>query len=74
MIMVNKQKRWDEMSEAQQVAIIVLSVVQIALLLGSLWDIYRRPAEKINGAKGWWSLASFINFLGPIAYFTFGRK
>ncbi len=74
MIMAGKQKRWHELSEAQQVAIIVLSVVQVTLLLGALWDIYRRPPEKINGAKGWWSLASFINYLGPIAYFSFGRK
>jgi hypothetical protein len=74
MIMAGKQKRWHELSEAQQVAIIVLSVVQVTLLLGALWDISRRPLEKINGAKGWWSLASFINYLGPIAYFSFGRK
>lgn len=74
MIMAGKHKRWHELSEAKQVAIVVLSVVQIALLLAALWDIYRQPPEKINGAKGWWSLVSFINYLGPIAYFTFGRK
>jgi hypothetical protein len=74
MIMVSKQKRWRELSEAQQVSIIILGVVQIALLVGALWDIYQRPPEKINGHKAWWTLASFVNFFGPIAYFSFGRK
>lgn len=74
MIMPSKHKRWDELTEAQQVAVIILGLVQVALLAGALWDIYRRPPEKINGAKGWWAIASFINYFGPIAYFTFGRK
>jgi hypothetical protein len=74
MIMAGRRKHWQELTEAQQVGIIILTVVQIALLVGALWDIYQRPPEKINGHKAWWTLASFVNFFGPVAYFSFGRK
>ena len=30
--------------------------------------------DEINGSKQMWTVAAFINFIGPIAYFTFGRK
>ena len=74
MIMAGRRKRWRELSEAQQVAIVILSVVQLGLLIAALWDLRRRPAEQVNGSKWGWTLASFINYIGPIAYFTFGRK
>jgi hypothetical protein len=46
------------------------------LLAAALADIYRRPAEEINGSKWLWSAAALVNFMGigPIAYFAFGRK
>ena len=51
-------------------------IVQFALLAAALADIYRRPAEEINGSKWLWSAAALVNFMGigPIAYFAFGRK
>ena len=48
----------------------------MALLVAALSDIYRRPAQEINGSKWLWSVVAFANFMGigPIAYFLFGRK
>jgi hypothetical protein len=40
----------------------------------ALWDIWHRPVDEINGDWRLWTLASFVNFVGPIAYFLFGRK
>ncbi len=74
MIMVSRKQSWQDLTEVQRVAIVILSTVQVALLLAALWDISRRPAEKINGSKGWWFLAAFVNFIGPAAYFTVGRR
>jgi hypothetical protein len=37
-------------------------------------DIHRRPEEEIWCNKWLWTLASFVNFVGPISYFSFGRK
>jgi hypothetical protein len=50
-------------------------VVQIGLLLAALSDIHRRPEGQIRGNKKWpWTLAAFVNFVGPVSYFLFGRK
>lgn len=49
-------------------------MVQLGLLITALLDIYRRPAEEIRGRKLLWALISFVNFVGPIAYFLVGRR
>jgi len=48
--------------------------VQVALLAAALVDLRRRPADQINGSKAVWSAVAFVNFLGPLAYFAFGRR
>ena len=67
-------KKWEEFSPPQKAAIVLLGIVQIALLVAALVDIRRRPSEQINGSKRMWTLLAFINYVGPIAYFLFGRK
>lgn len=71
---MSKQKRWQDMTNSQKAAIILLSFLQFALLGAALWDIHQRPAEQISGRKALWTLAAFVNFVGPLAYFIFGRK
>jgi len=68
------KKRWSDMSPGQRAATIAGSVIQITLLAAALWDISHRPAAGIKGSKKAWTAASFVNFIGPIAYFVFGRK
>ena len=51
-----------------------MGIVQIALLIAALRDISSRPADKVNGKKWMWAALSFVNFVGPITYFVFGRK
>ena len=48
--------------------------VQAALLIAALVDIWRRPEEGIRGDKRLWTAGSFVNFIGPISYFVFGRR
>jgi len=48
--------------------------VQVALLIAALADIWRRPEEEIRGDKRLWTAVSFVNFIGPISYFLFGRR
>ena len=67
------KKRWEELSNLQKGAVVLLSVVQLGLLVAALGDIYRRPAEEIRGGKRLWAAAAFVNFVGPISYFLFGR-
>ena len=74
MITSMQKKSWSELTAAQKAGIIAGIVVQVALLVAALADIRRRPAEQINGSKRMWAALSFVNYVGPIAYFVFGRK
>ncbi|MEI6776701.1 MAG: PLD nuclease N-terminal domain-containing protein [Chloroflexales bacterium] len=66
--------QWIDLPPAQRRMILALASLQISLLGAALWDICRRPAEQINGSKAAWAAASFVNFVGPLAYFVWGRR
>jgi hypothetical protein len=63
-----------ELSRRRQAGIVVLATVQLGLLIAAERDIQRRPAALIRGPKTRWRLLCLINFLGPLSYFTFGRR
>ena len=47
-------------------------VIQLALLVAALVDLIRRSSTR--GPKWAWAMVIlFINIIGPIVYFTFGR-
>jgi hypothetical protein len=72
---IASKKRGSELSVAQQRGIVLSGALQLMLLGAALADIYRRPREKIRGNnKVLWTLVSFVNFVGPLSYFLFGRK
>jgi hypothetical protein len=68
------KKSWSDLSDRQRSAIGVAGVVQVGLLFTALRDLWRRPADQINGSKLLWAPLCFVNFFGPLAYFRFGRK
>ncbi len=72
--MVGKKKRWGDLSYTQRVAVVLGGALQVGLMTAALRDIHQRSADEINGSKQMWTVAAFINFIGPIAYFMFGRK
>jgi hypothetical protein len=67
-------KRWGDLSSTQRRAVVLSGVVQLGLLAAALVDIYRRPDGEIRGPKRLWAAAAFVNFVGPISYFLFGRR
>ena len=69
-----RPKQWQDLTDAQRRGIAIMGVLQLALLAAALIDIRRRPADAINGSKRLWTMVVFVNFIGPIAYFLFGRK
>jgi len=69
-----KKKKWKDLSDMQKAAIFLLGIASIALLVAALVDIQKRAPEEINGNKNAWRLLAFVNSIGPIAYFLFGRK
>ena len=76
MIFMPRNKSWSDLTARQKAPFVLRGIVQFALLVAALADIYRRPAEEIKGSKWLWVAASLMNFMGigPIAYFLFGRK
>ncbi|WP_344370670.1 PLD nuclease N-terminal domain-containing protein [Agromyces tropicus] len=69
-----KARQWSDLSRGQQVRGIVGAVIQLALASAAWSDLARRPAEDVNGRKWVWAIAIAVNYVGPIAYFVFGRR
>jgi len=54
---------------------VVVGFTQVFLLVAALIDLRKRSPQEITGGdKRIWSVVVFINYIGPIAYFLFGRK
>lgn len=68
------QQRWSDLSPARRRTIVTLGTAQVALQLAALVDLRRRAAEQVNGPKRLWVALSFVNWLGPLAYFALGRR
>ncbi len=69
-----KVKKWSDLTAGQQMAIAVAAGIQASLLIAALWDMWHRRPEEIRGDRRLWTLAAFVNFVGPLAYFRFGRR
>lgn len=70
----NQKMHWSELPVPARVAIVSAGAMQVGLLIAAQIDIGHRPAEQIRGPKIVWRVISLINFFGPLAYFTRGRR
>ncbi|MEI6450882.1 MAG: PLD nuclease N-terminal domain-containing protein [Actinomycetes bacterium] len=68
------RKKWSDRSKLSRGLIVVAGVVEVVLLVATLIDLKRRPADQIKGSKRMWTALAFVNLVGPIAYFAFGRR
>ena len=68
------KKTWNDLTSRQKASIVASIAVQLGLLGAALIDIRHRSQEQIRGKKWVWTVASFINYVGPISYCLFGRK
>jgi hypothetical protein len=69
-----KKRQWSDFSHGQQRAIVAAGVVQNSLLAAAWIDLYRRPAERVNGNKRLWAAGVLVSWVGPLSYFVFGRR
>ena len=67
-------KQWSELTDRQQTAVLVLGSVQLSLAATAWVDLARRPAAEVNGRKGVWAAVIAINWVGPLAWFRWGRR
>ena len=68
------KKRWSELTPPQRAIVVVAGIAQLTLHVAALADLRRRPDGQVNGPKAMWVALSFVNFVGPLAYFAFGRR
>lgn len=68
------RRKWSQLSDGEKTGVLVVGSIQIALAATAWIDLARRPAEQVRGPKPAWAAAIAINFVGPVAYFTFGRR
>ena len=69
------KRRWQDLPEGTRRGISIAASIQMALLASALVDLVRRPKSQVRGGRKWaWVPVLFVNFIGPIAYFLFGRR
>lgn len=68
------KKSLKNMSGTQKFRVAILGAAQLALQGAAVKDLMRRPAAQVKGPKAAWFAVSFLNFIGPAAYFLFGRR
>jgi hypothetical protein len=69
-----RARRWSELTERQQTAVLVAASVQLSLAATAWTDLARRPAALVDGRKEVWAVVIGVNVLDPIAYFARGRR
>jgi hypothetical protein len=69
-----ERRRWSELSPTAKAGAVAGTAVQLGLLAAALADLRRRDPAELNGPRWAWVLASFVNFVGPLAYFAVGRR
>ncbi len=69
-----RSKRWNEMSNRQRVATMLLTAVQVSLAVSAWADLAKRPRDRVNGSKLRWAAIIAVNFVGPVLYFAKGRR
>lgn len=72
--MTPSHRSWSELRPQTRALVTVGVVIQIGLLAAAQADIHRRRTEQLNGPRWMWVAVSFVNFVGPIAYFALGRR
>jgi hypothetical protein len=68
------RRRWSELNRRSRAGVVGVGVVQVALLGATLADLRRREQDELTAPRWVWCTVAFINVIGPLAYFVFGRR
>jgi hypothetical protein len=69
-----ERRRWRDLSPWQRAAVLVLGSVQLALAVAAWTDLARRRPAEVAGRKGVWAAVIAVNWVGPLAWFRWGRR
>jgi len=62
------------MNSRQRAWLLVAASVQLSLAATAWVNLAKRPAAEVSGPKAMWAAVIAVNFVGPLAYFAFGRR
>ena len=68
------RRRWSDLSSRQQTAILALGSLQLSLAATAWRDLASRPLAEVNGSKRVWAAVIAVSWVGPLAYFRWGRR
>ncbi len=68
------KKTWSDLSPSQRRAICVAGAVETVMTGAALFDLSRRSPLAVRGPKPAWVIAAFVQPVGPISYFVWGRR
>ncbi|GLY38164.1 hypothetical protein Amsp01_041880 [Amycolatopsis sp. NBRC 101858] len=70
---MGQRKRWRDVTTGQRRRIRAAAGVQFLLAAAAWGDLAHRPSAQVRGPKWAWALVIAVNFVGPVAYFAWGR-
>lgn len=72
--MSGNKKNWSDLTAMQKRAVYIGGALEAIITVAALRDLAKRPAKDVRGPKAVWVLASFVQPVGPLAYFAAGRR
>jgi Phospholipase_D-nuclease N-terminal len=69
-----QRRRWQDLTPRQRATVLAVASVQLSLAATAWADLATRPAQEVNGSKARWAAIIAINFVGPLAWFRWGRR
>lgn len=72
--MTSNKKSWANLTTTQKRVVCVAGAFEVVITAAALRDLATRPAKDVRGPKAAWVLASFVQPVGPLAYFAVGRR
>ena len=69
-----QKKSWSEMTPSTRKAVAAGGVIETIMTVVALRDLKGRSKGSLRGPKWLWVLLLFVQPVGPIAYFMFGRR
>jgi hypothetical protein len=67
-------RRWQDLTPGQQAAVLVAASVQLSLAATAWAQLATTPPEEVNGSRVRWALLIAVNWVGPLAWFRWGRR
>ena len=65
---------WKKSSIFTKIILMLVLALDLMFTVVTIRDIWKRSSGSLNGGRFKWTLLAFIDVIGPIIYWTHGRK